>query len=652
MPDSDCLSLKDALLELERVAPEVPLLALGQTIFWDEPMKAGVAQTLQQLESKRRLVAAVHDTDYFAKLPNAAHQAGKFRAVAHNDTTTRGFWSAAGEFSTLFGSETVVTRDALAHAGLRIERVLRARPNYLDEATEAWGWRGIASLEERPPITADLPVRQLLPELKATLDWALDRTIGCLNGEGRHSAEELADQLRAKLCDAAENGTQSLSDLYQKLLPEVYSFAANAPIDIDVSATTKLLQFNRETCERPRFALLDLFVNHDTREMARAAYDEAIQGAPGLYTLARFGTGAIPFDVVIPGKGRGTLRLGTRGAVINTPKPEFLSYKKPLTSACELAELLEAKFGPNCAIVGKAVSLIGSLGREFVFVFHEGASSYVKYSRKMHQILASKGYPQPVHPILRVRYDAWTALHVCCSWLRLPDEFSHAFGTEETCSPSFASRWKEVGREQEALLQKLGKLRRPVDLIQFLNEFLGGCWNRVADEYQGLHGRLQQLQDDMEAIRQKRHVLLKEWRDLKRERVEVEVKRGEHFREKIFEKEPSAEDLAQRDAFGKRLEEIQHRSTELQNQMRHSLHDQAALAKDPEVERVHERRRSIELEAELKRARLIRNAIIASRGLAAANLRPSAWWFRLVCPDGLWFRETIDTAQSYLEPLV
>jgi hypothetical protein len=67
--------------------------------------------------------------------------------------------------------------------------------------------------------------------------------------------------------------------------------------------------------------------------------------------------------------------------------------------------------------------------------------------------------------------------------------------------------------------------------------------------------------------------------------------------------------------------------------------------------KLHDRRRSIELEAELARLRMIRQAIIASRGLKRAAHRPSAWWFRLISPDGLWFRETVDTAHCYLEPL-
>src|SRR5262249_9518277 len=154
----------------------------------------------------------------------------------------------------------------------------------------------------------------------------------------------------------------------------------------ETSRTTELLRFNTSTCNLPRFELVSLFVNQEYRAKAQLAYNEAVEGS-GIFGLNRFGTGAIPFDLVIPGKGRGTIRLGTRGAVIETREPQFLSFKKPLKSLEELAAAVEAKFGPDCALIGKAVALIGMFAREFVFVFHEGASSYVSRSRAMHRKL-------------------------------------------------------------------------------------------------------------------------------------------------------------------------------------------------------------------------------------------------------------------------
>jgi hypothetical protein len=648
--ESNCKPLGDVLEELERQAGDAPFLALGQTVFWDEPMKAGVVLAARRLGKPRRLVAGVHDTDYFAKLPSGPRRPGQFRALPHNDTTTRGLWSAAGEFSALFGSETVVTRDLLTQGGLRVDRLAAARPGFLDDATEAWHWKGIVSLDENAPITADVPLKQLMPELKATLDWALDHSVSILAGQGREMAQGLADELRAKFCDHGEEG-ETVSDFYERLLPVLYDFSASAHVPMETTRTSHLLRFNLQTCGLPRFELVDLFVNHATRETARSAYDEAIRDASGLYELARFGTGAIPFDLVIPGIGRGTVRLGHRGIVINTPTPQFITLRQPLGSIREFAELIEGKFGPNCVLVGKAVALIGMLAREHVFVFHEGASGYVKHSRRMHQILAEKGHALQINPILRIRYDAWTAMEVACSWMRLPEILQRPFGTEELCAPSLAARWREVGKEQERLLARLGQLRRPVDLIGFLDETHGGAWKSLAAEYASLHARLAALERDLGAVRERRRALYAEVQQLKLDRVAAEEAKGRHWRERIFEKDPTPEDLAERERLAKAVEDAIHARLAAETKVHELRREQNDLVNDPRVLKTHERRRSIELEAELKRLRMIRSAIVASKGLERANLRPSAWWFPLVCPDGLWFRETVDSAVYYLEPL-
>src|SRR5579871_6279876 len=131
-------------------------------------MKAGLAQAVRK-SGARKFVAGVHDTDYFAK----AHVTGgkrRFQAMPHNDTTTKGLWSAAGEFSALFGSETVVSRELLHQGGLNITKIASQKPDFLDEATEAWGWRGIVSLGDTAPITAQVPLKDLFRELQSTFD--------------------------------------------------------------------------------------------------------------------------------------------------------------------------------------------------------------------------------------------------------------------------------------------------------------------------------------------------------------------------------------------------------------------------------------------------------------------------------------------------
>ncbi len=650
--EANCSGLESVLAELDRLAGDSPFLALGQTIFWDEPMKGGLYLESRKAGYSRKLVAGVHDTDYFAKLPSGPRNPGRYKAFPHNDTTTRGLWSAAVEFSALFGSETVVTREMLARHGSALDKLERARPGVLDSATEAWGWRGVVSLDDHPPITAETPLRQLYPELMSCLDWALGEAIDCLRGEGRLAAEALADELRTMVCDAAEDPSITLSEFYMRLLSGMYEFCANASIELTTTSTTELLRFNSQTCDAPRFELANLFVDPATRAAACRAYDEAIQGSSGLYELERFGVGAIPFDLVIPGKGRGTVRLGNRGAVVMTPEPQFLSYKRPLSGIRELAELVERKFGPNCTLVGKAVTLIGMLAREFVFVFHEGASNYVKHSRELHKRLGAQGWAPKLNPILRVRYAAWDSLSVCCSWLRLPEPLRRPFGGEELCAPSFAARWKAVDAEERALLEKLAGLRRPLDLIRFLDSMLGGSWRSLAEEYQALHMEMEQVRRELEEVKQRRRKALDRSRELRRERIEAELAKGRQFRERIFGQEPTPDAVEERKRLTGEVERIVHESTQIQNQLHAMRREQVDIVARDQVQRAHERRRSIEVEAELKRLRLIREAVIASQGLEKANHRPSAWWFRLVCPDGLWFRETARSAEYYLEPLV
>jgi hypothetical protein len=646
---AETLTLEKAFAELHKVAPEAPFLALGQTVFWDEPMKGGIALASKRLGYERQLYAGVHDTDYFAKLPSGARQSGKFKALPHNDTSTRGLWSAAAEFSTLFGSEKVVSREILQSAGLRIGTIAKERPRLLDEATEAWGWRGIVSLDEQPPISAEVPLKGLFRELYDTLDWALQTTLDTLTGADKTAAETLAEELRAAVCSATdEPDVKTLGDLYTHLVKRVYAFCANRDVDLIATRTTELLRFNTQTCAQPRFKILDIFLRH-SRE-ANAAYDQAISGSE-MYGVARFGTGAIPFDLVVPGEGRGTIRIGNRGIVVNTPRPLFISLKKPVRSVEDLAAAVEAKLGSSCTLVGKAVTLIGMLAAEFVFVFHEGASPYVKYSRRLHDALAPISEGLRFNPIFRVKYSPWDTMQTCCAWLHLPECFRAAFGADEICAPSFAGRWRQVAQEQEALLEQLAELRRPIDLIRFLDRKAGGSWNTLAEEYEQLHATLEGLKDGVEAVRCQRVELYDEERRLRRARLDAEKSMGDHFREKIFEKSPQPADIEERERLRKQLHQTIEALNQTKRRIKSLMREQQELVRDAEVLRAHDRRRSIELEAELKRLSLIRTAVISGRGLVRANNRPSAWWFPLVCPDGLWFRATVENAECYLEPL-
>ncbi len=644
MSDSNCFSLKEAVRQVGLLTPESKLLALGQTVFWDEPMKAGLA--IEAAKAGVGFIAGVHDTDYFAKVSGQKDSKTKFKTLAHNDGTTRNLWSAAAEFSTLFGSETVITKEELLKAGLRFDRLSRSRAGFLDEATEAWGWRGIVSTDENAPITLEVPGDTLARELCNTLRWAIDDSVASMGDNYREAANAFGDEMNRVFCDVAEAPNRNLAAIYRDLLKPLYSIVAGQELDFETSQTSELLRFNRSTINLPRFELLAKYVNHATRAEACGAYDEAVKDYPGLYELSRFGSGAIPFDLVVPGHGRGTIRLGNRGAVIATKKPLFLSYKKPLESLDELAGLIEAKFGPNCAIIGKAVTLIGMLGREFTFAFHDGASSYVKASRTLHQKLDFK-----VNSILRIKYQTWDALAEIETWFHLPKPFQTAFGGEEVCAPSFASRWRTVVTEQQDRLEQLGKIKKPGDLLAFLDQRVGGAWSSQANEYTQIHATLAELSKTIESAKRERRELYAARYASGQKWQAIQTEMGNHFRATIFEKTPSEADLEKRAQFSSQLDALRTERQALEVRYAELGNLEREAARSDAFMKVHKRRREIELESELKRLSLIREAVISSKGLENANRRPSAWWIPLVSPDGKWFSRIMETATCCWEPM-
>lgn len=644
---SFCPSHAAIFKELDAIAPGAPFLALGQTALWDEPLKIGVANCAKELGYERRFIAGVHDTDYFAKHSRKLAGDVDYAILPHNDTTTRELWSAAGEISTLFGSETVVTREKLQASGAKLAKIAKSRPTLLDEITEAWGWRGVAFMGDETPVIAETALGPLEAKLLEAIDWAISESLSRIPGCQICIPKQKAAELRSLVCDAIEQANgQSLSQFFRALLPRLHEFVAGVPSVAETTSTTELLRFNTTTASLARFKLVDLFLRPETSEIAKAAYNDAVRHSE-IYTLDKFKSWAIPFDLVVPGHGRGTLRIAPKAIIVMAQRPLFITTKKPVKSIEDLAAAIESKFGPNCTLVGKAVSLIGMLAQEHVFVFHEGASSYVPRSTQFHKNLGE--LCPPMNPILRIKYSTWDELENCKVWLSLPDPFRRPFGADDISSSSFGSLWRTTVKQQSELLDRLKDLRRPVDLVNFLSTQQSSAWSDLANRYEVIQEGMINLQSNVEKFRVEKAELLKEIRLLKQIRNTTEHDKGRHWRAEIFEKSPSPEELEKRASFESRIAEIDAQIADGWVKYADIRSKQNSVVSSAEIQELHKSRKDLDLEVELKRLRLVRDAVTVSKGLVKAGLRPSAWWFPLVCPDGGWYHDTVASAQYSLE---
>jgi hypothetical protein len=149
------------------------------------------------------------------------------------------------------------------------------------------------------------------------------------------------------------------------------------------------------------------------RASAVHAYNTAVAGG-GMYPLSAFGDDALPFDVVVPGRGRGTLHLSdTQMQVDFTPAPSVIALDRPVRSRAQLADVLAQELGETVVVVGKAVALISMLAGEFVIVFHETASGYTDRTLAMNDAIRAAGTDLPLLPIVRIAYPTWDSLAIC-----------------------------------------------------------------------------------------------------------------------------------------------------------------------------------------------------------------------------------------------
>jgi len=674
-------SVLDTLQIIRAQYPNVPFLALGQTVFWDEPTKAVWRRLLDQFLPGATLIAGVHDTDYFAKTSAHIGDAHKFAALPHNDGATRDLWSAAGELSSLFGSESVPTRAMFLAKNVPFDWLGKRYPGgkstlYVDK-TEAWGWRGIVQTEAHNVIAHDIPILDIKDALLEQLDWGFAESLVCLSDTTtRIHAKKIAAEIRVWVLEFLESCSDSccLSDLYQTLLPRFYQMLLGSPpLDFQTTSSITLFQFNRQTFHKPRFGLTALFLNPKSRRIARGAYNSAVgNSSSGIYTLEAFGPGAIPFDLVIPNIGRGTIRVTPASIVVETtPQPTVLWTEQPVETLAQLAALLEDRFGPDVALVGKAVTLADMIAAEHLVVFHETASGYTTLTQAMNARLAAHGLTLPLYPIVRLTYPTWDALAAVPPEVtfNLPAHLKAVFGSATIPAREFSARWREIVAGCRRVMLDSQHLPSARALLGYLEEKNGQCWCDKLIEYEQalqflkvtaahsdtLHERIEEHQNEL-------HV----WQQ---ERADLERRKGEDWRHNVQPLQTALRDCAdiretsrlqslidrqnsiRATAFEVPIETARARITATRHLIAEFRRQRRLLERGPEASEARGRVSEIVYEAQLARLELVQSAFLTAEGLEHTQLRPTAWWLPFVDPTGAWFDALAAGTQARLERL-
>lgn len=442
--------------------------------FWDAQLKAILAHKLQGVEFQQ----FVHDVDYLSKVRNPTayrfdHDGDGYAAVPHNSTFTLDIWTAAFEIMSLFGGEVIVDPFELREHQYPWKLITKSYPKLIDEITQAFGWRGIVNIAGNDIIAGEITPKALEDEVKEIVEFAIMETKKIIN----HSQVIDFKPLYA-IQETIINDGLTLKNAYLKAFTESLKlFFGCIPENIKLSSSSDFLKFNTDTCFKPRFEILDIFVNPETKDLAINAYNKAVEGT-GIVTLDKFGEGAIPFDLYIPEIGRGTLHclshttkelyivdgLNDRSVVIAT----ITLKNKP--NVYNIAEALEEKFGKNISLVGKAITLPLMLLNEAPIVLNEKGSSYFPQVHKLCANLKKHNIPLILQPVLRTVFNSLDAIHILKDRVvfKLPEHLVFISGQTEINAESLSIKWRSWVERARLLYANLLTERSPEKILQII----------------------------------------------------------------------------------------------------------------------------------------------------------------------------------------
>ena len=642
----------DLLQPIVAAGRPVHLLALGQTVFWDEPTKAGILARIKNTTPGVTVTVGIHDTDYFAKASQhpKIDVSQPYAILGHDDWMTRGLWSAAGELHRLFGSEDPPLLSELSgKGGVSIHAVRSTAANSdatLSSLTAADGWTGIVQTGWKKVTVRDVKLSGILPYLVQQLTATLQASEACVDD----ASSEIRLQLIAWVeTFAAANPGAKLADLYADILPRLHARVNGSHVIDHVTRTSELLAFSTDTAGLPRFALLALFLHPETFRQAAAAYDAALDGAD-MYPLSLFGDGATPFDVCVPGKGRGTLFVHSDRIEIDFDVRETIYGS--VCNTHQLAEILEAAGYEDSCIVGKAVALLPMLGAEYTIAFHEGASGYSHLSSRFVANIRAAGLPLPEqYPIIRIGLDAWSALSAAPPvTFKLPAPLAQAVGRPSIDADDIALCWNKALSWETARLNELKGIRSPRALANHLAGTEGQPWcthyKRLTEIDEAIMAHAEATQPERDSIAKMRGDL----HTLRQQRTRLEAEKGADFRARggVLD---TANVALRTSTFDVPLAALDANIHALHLARRAARRALRLVENASDVKALRAERANLVGTFETRRAELAANALRVIHGLPHAGARPSSWWFPLVDPSGAWYRKMISDATLRLEAL-
>lgn len=586
----------------------VPFLALGQTVFWDEPTKAVLKYWLDKIYPEAIFMLGVHNTDYFAKSP-FLYNDEPYILVAHNDNSTKELWASTVEMSKPFGSEIHPHIHFFNNCDVSLKMIAPKDrvDEFLDDITSSWGWMAIAKTGTRSIVACDIKLKDIMDKIIELVRWG---TCGARELLGEENIRIFYEEIKDFILDYGKGYPEAtVTDLYKELYLWFWEkLLGYKPNNTVLSSSQEIFRFNTQTYNLPRFSILEGFISPDKSTIYKDCYNKAVAGS-GIYTLDKFSYGAIPFDLVIPGKERGTICIQPKMLIIEGEEPIKISLEKPITTVRELAEVVEKNFGKSVALVGKAVPLLSMIRKEFILVFNERGSSYYHDTFKMEKLLRENGIELKLYPILRLIEHTWDSLDSIEADLTLPEYMKWAFYKDKITTKEISNTWGDVVKRQNLFIQEISSIRKPRLIMKLLKELKGNEWEEKLSLYNSLK----------EEIIMRRKEIEKRWKEIR----ELKAK----------------------------LNEIKDYTTrkELSCKIKRLTEETWSMEKSKEIRLIREKIRNIELEIERARAEALRDSYLVKENLPYTNSRPSAWWFIAMDRKRNWFKKVAETLELYTE---